>query len=161
MKTIPDNTDLLSDIDLDEMQKSHAYKTAFKCFKALYWTVFIFSFIMKCLATAIEESILFAITSLVLELASSIVYITFGAKAAKYGALNPKFTKHMAKPSTIIGYFVLALVYFVWFATDFMKEGELYYIFVGIYMLIFAGTFIVLGFISKKNNKVTEETEEE
>lgn len=165
MKILPEDKDLLNDNGLDEMQKSYAYQMAFKCFKALYWSVFAMSMIMLVIATAIEESVIFAIIAIVTELVASIVYVVFGSKASKVGALNPKFAKAMGNPSSILGYILLTLVYFVWFAFDFMKEGELYYIFCGIYMLIFAGTFIILGFIAKKNNKVLkkqlEDDEEE
>lgn len=161
MKAIPETNDLLSDIGLDEMQKTYAYKIAFRCFKALYWSVFAMSLIMFLLAMTVEESIIFTIAALVTELVSCIIYVIFGAKASKVGALNPKFAKHMAKPGTIIGYFLLAIIYMVWFIRDFMEDGELYFIFLGIFMLIFCGHFIVLGFIARKNNKVAEETEEE
>lgn len=161
MKILPENRDLLNDNGLDEMQKSYAYQMAFKCFKALYWSVFAMSMIMLVIATAIEKSVIFSVTAIATELVASIVYVVFGSKASKVGALNPKFAKAMGNPSAILGYILLTLVYFVWFAVDFMKEGELYYIFCGIYMLIFAGTFIILGFIAKKNNKVLEEQTKE
>jgi len=161
MKLIPENNDLLNDEGLDEMQKTYAYKLAFKCFKALYWITFLISLIILLLSTAIEESVIFATTALVLELSSSIVYVIFGAKASKVGAMSPKFAINMAKPGTIIGYFAMTILYVTWFAVDFMKERELYFIFCGIYILIDAGTFIVLGFIAKRNNKIIEKTEEE
>lgn len=161
MKAIPENRDLINDNGLDEMQKSYAYKLAFKCFKALYWIMFVISFVMIMLATTVEDSVIFAITALVVELSSSIVYIVFGVKTSKLGAINPVFSKDMASPKTIAGYFALAVVYVVWFVRDFIQEGGMFYIFALIYMLILVGTFITLGFISKNNNKVIEETEED
>lgn len=45
MKLLPEEHDLLNDCKLDEMQKAYAYKVAFKCFKALYWSNFAFTVI--------------------------------------------------------------------------------------------------------------------
>ena len=47
MKLVPEQTDLLNDEGLDEMQKTYTYKLAFKCFKALYWSMFLLSLIMQ------------------------------------------------------------------------------------------------------------------
>ncbi|MBQ8614840.1 MAG: hypothetical protein IJ416_11545 [Ruminiclostridium sp.] len=160
MKIIADDRDLLSDNGLDEMQKTYAYKLAFKCFKALYWSVFALSLIMFFLAIT-EESLIFSIAALVIELVDCIIYVVFGAKASKVGAMNPKFAQNMAKPSVIISYFVLAVIYTIMYIKNFMKDGDFFFIFFGIYLLIFCGHFIALGFISKKNNKVIEETEED
>lgn len=160
MKIISDDRDLLSDNGLDEMQKTYAYKLAFKCFKALYWSMFVLSLIMFFIAIA-EESLIFSIAALAIELVDCIIYVVFGAKASKVGAINPKFAQNMAKPSVIIGYFILAIIYMIMYIKNFMKDGDFYSIFFGIYMLIFCGHFIALGFISKKNNKVIEETEED
>lgn len=160
MKIISDDRDLLSDNGLDEMQKTYAYKLAFKCFKALYWSMFVLSLIMFFIAIA-EESLIFSIAALAIELVDCIIYVVFGAKASKVGAINPKFAQNMAKPSVIIGYFILAIIYTIMYIKNFMKDGDFYSIFFGIYMLIFCGHFIALGFISKKNNKVIEETEED
>ncbi len=161
MNAIPEHRDLINDTGLDEMQKTYAYKIAFKCFKALYWTMFVISLIMLILAVSVEGSVIFAISAIVVELASSIVYIIFGAKASKLGAMNPIFAHNMSQPATIIGYFILAIVYIAWFTRDFIQDGDIYYIFAGLFLLIIVGTFITLGFIAKKNNKVAEETEEE
>ena len=160
MKFIADDRDLLSDNGLDEMQKTYAYKLAFKCFKALFWSVFAISLIIILLAVEVE-SLIFSVTALVIELVACIIYVIFGAKASKVGAINPKFAQNMAKPSVIIGYFLMAIIYAIMYIKNFMKDGDFYSIFFGIYMLIFCGHFIALGFISKKNNKVIEETEED
>ncbi len=161
MKLVPEQTDLLNDEGLDEMQKTYAYKLAFKCFKALFWSVFLLSLIMFFLAAAVEESVVFSIAAVVTELVACIIYVIFGAKASKVGAINPKFAQNMAKPSVIIGYFLMAIIYTIMYIRNFMEDGEFYFIFFGIYMLIFCGHFIALGFIAKKNNKIIEETEEE
>ena len=160
MKFIADDRDLLSDNGLDEMQKTYAYKLAFKCFKALFWSVFAISLIIILLAVEVE-SLIFSVTALVIELVACIIYVIFGAKASKVGAINPKFAQNMAKPSVIISYFVLAVIYTIMYIKNFMKDGDFFFIFFGIYLLIFCGHFIALGFISKKNNKVIEETEED
>ncbi|MBQ8841745.1 MAG: hypothetical protein IJZ65_03855 [Ruminiclostridium sp.] len=161
MKILNDEHDLINDNDLDEMQKTYAYKLAFKCFKALYWSVFALSLIMLIIAVAVEDSVIFGISAIVMELVANIIYIIFGAKASKIGAMNPKFAKNMAKPGTIIGYFMLAIIYIIMYVRNFINDGDIFYIFAGLYLLIVIGTFIMLGFVAKKNNKVIEETEEE
>ena len=161
MKILNDEHDLINDNDLDEMQKTYAYKLAFKCFKALYWSVFALSLVMLIVAVAIEDSVIFGISAIVMELVANIIYIIFGAKASKIGAMNPKFAKNMAKPGTIIGYFMLAIIYIIMYVRNFINDGDIFYIFAGLYLLIVIGTFIILGFVAKKNNKVIEETEEE
>ena len=160
MKILADDRDLLNDNGLDEMQKTYAYKLAFKCFKALYWSVFTISLIMILIAVEVE-SLIFSVAALVIELVACIIYVIFGAKASKVGAINPKFAQSMAKPGVIIGYFLMAIIYALMYIKNFMKADDFYYIFLGIYMLIFCGHFVALGFISKKNNKVIEETEED
>lgn len=161
MKLVPEQNDLLNDEGLDEMQKTYAYKLAFKCFKALYWSMVLLSLIMFFIAIAIEESVIFTVAAIAIELVACIIYVIFGSKASKVGAINPKFAQNMAKPSVIIGYFILAIIYMIMYIKNFMKDGDFFFIFFGIYMLIFCGHFIALGFISKKNNKVIEETEED
>ncbi|MBQ8410973.1 MAG: hypothetical protein IJX15_04475 [Ruminiclostridium sp.] len=161
MKILNDEHDLINDNELDEMQKTYAYKLAFKCFKALYWSVFALSLIMLIIAVAVEDSVIFGISAIVMELVANIIYIIFGAKASKIGAMNPKFAKNMAKPGTIIGYFMLAIIYIIMYVRNFINDGDIFYIFAGLYLLIVIGTFIILGFVAKKNNKVIEETEEE
>lgn len=161
MRLTDERTDLINDDGLDEMQKTYAYRLAFKCFKALYWTMFAISLFMLILAITIEKSVIFAYVAIAIELAASIVYIIFGAKASKIGALNPAFAKYMAKPSTIIGYILMVVIYMVWYGIEFAETGEMFYLYSGIYISIVAATFIILGFIAKKNNKVTEEIEED
>lgn len=161
MKIVADDKDLLNDNSLDEMQKTYAYKLAFKCFKALYWSVFLLSLVMLIIAVAVEDSVIFGISAITMELVANIIYIVFGAKASKIGAMNPKFAKTMAKPGTIISYFILAIVYIAMYVRNFINDGDIFFIFAGLYLLIVIGTFIILGFISKKNNKLIEETEEE
>lgn len=160
MNFLADDRDLLSDNGLDEMQKTYAYKLAFKCFKALFWSVFALSLIMILIAVEVE-SLIFSVAALVIELVACIIYVIFGAKASKVGAINPKFAQSMSKPGVIIGYFCMAIIYAIMYIKNFMKDGDFYYIFLGIYLLIFCGHFVALGFISKKNNKVIEETEED
>lgn len=160
MNFLADDRDLLSDNGLDEMQKTYAYKLAFKCFKALFWSVFAVSMIMILLAVEVE-SMIFSVAALVIEIVDCIIYVIFGAKASKVGAMNPKFAQNMAKPSVIIGYFSMAIIYAIMYIKNFMRANDFHYIFLGIYLLIFCGHFVALGFISKKNNKVIEETEED
>lgn len=157
MKIIGDTHDLLNDSGLDEMQKAYAYNLAYKCFKAMYWIMFVISFVMVMLAVAVEESVIFAVTALVIELLINMIYIIFGIKSSKIGAINPMFSKYMARPGTIVGYVILGVVY----SCHYFRDGELFGIVAGIYMIILVATFIILGAISKKNNKIINQAEDE
>ncbi|MBP1565162.1 MAG: hypothetical protein J6A58_05330 [Oscillospiraceae bacterium] len=157
MKIIGDTHDLLNDSGLDEMQKAYAYNLAFKCFKAMYCIMFVISFVMVMLAVAVEESVIFAVTALVIELLINMIYIIFGIKSSKIGAINPMFSKYMARPGTIVGYVILGVVY----SCHYFRDGELFGIVAGIYMIILVATFIILGAISKKNNKIINQAEDE
>lgn len=161
MKLVPEHNDLLNDSGLDEMQKTYAYKLAFGCFKALYWTMFILSFAMLMIAIPIENSVIFAICAIIIELITNIIYIIFGIRASKIGAISPAFSEYMAKPSTIISYIALFVVYTTWFVLGFSRNESIFHIFSGIYIAIMALSFITLGFISRRNNKLSMETEDE
>ena len=161
MKTIPDKTDLLSDIDLDEMQKFHAYKTAFKCFKALYWSNIAFTLIPLIFSGMTNKSGFHAITAILMLIVTNIIYLVFGAKMSKVGALNPSFAKYMAQPSTVVLYIIMLIIYTFVAVNHYMETGENIAIYFEIYIAIMIGTNFALSFIAKKNNKVTEETEEE
>lgn len=153
MKIIRDTHDLLNDSGLDEMQKAYVYNLAFKCFKAMYWVMFIISFVMIILAVAVEESVVFAVIAVIIELLINIIYIIFGVKSSKIGAVNPVFSKYMARPGIIFCYIMLLIIYLI--------ECISFSITLGAYMIIFSGTFIILGAISKKNNKIINQAEDE
>ncbi|MBE6842997.1 MAG: hypothetical protein E7510_09255 [Ruminococcus sp.] len=153
MKIIGDTHDLLNDSGLDEMQKAYAYNLAFKCFKAMYWIMFIISFVMIMLAIYVKESVIFAIIAVIIEFLINMIYIIFGIKSSKIGAVNPAFSKYMARPGTILGYIMLLIIYVV----EYMSFSAI----LGTYMIIFSGTFIILGAISKKNNKIINQAEDE
>ncbi len=123
----------------------------------MYWIMFIISFVMVMLAVAVEESVIFAVTALVIELLINMIYIIFGIKSSKIGAINPMFSKYMARPGTIVGYVILGVVY----SCHYFRDGELFGIVAGIYMIILVATFIILGAISKKNNKIINQAEDE
>ena len=86
-----------------------------------YFIKMIISLIMILLAVEVE-SLIFSVTSLVIELVACIIYVIFGAKASKVGAINPKFAQNMAKPSVIIGYFLMAIIYAIMYIKNFMKD---------------------------------------
>lgn len=161
MKFTNDKTDLLNDEGMDEMQKAYAYKLAFKCFKAVYWSNLLFTLIPLLMSSITESSYYYVIPAILLFIITNIIYVIFGVKASKLGAINPAFAKYMAKPSTIIGYVILTVIYGFTYGKKFTEEGDLFFLYAGIYLIILAGTFITLGFISKKNNKLIEEIEEE
>lgn len=153
--------DLLNDKGLDEMQKAYAYKLAFKCFKALYWSNIAFTFIPLIFQGVTNKSSFYAITSMLLFIVTNIIYLIFGAKASKVGAMNPTFAKKMAQPATIISYIIMFILYTTVALLKFNETGAGVIIYFGIYVAIMTATHIALGYIANKNNKVAEEAEEE
>lgn len=161
MKLINEKTDLLNDESLDEMQKTYAYKLAFKCFKALYWSNIAFTLIPLIFSGMTNKSGFHAITAILMLIVTNIIYLVFGAKASKVGALNPAFAKYMVQPSTIAVYIIMLIIYTFVAVNHYTETGENIAIYFGIYIAITIGTYFALSFIAKKNNKVAEETEEE
>ncbi len=161
MKLLNEEQDLLNDSKLDEMQKAYAYKLAFKCFKALYWSNIAFTLIPLIFSGMTNKSGFHAITAILMLIVTNIIYLVFGAKMSKVGALNPSFAKYMAKPSTVV-FYVWMLIIYIFVAINHYKEtGENIAIYFGIYVAIMIASYFALSFIAKKNNKVAEETEEE
>ncbi len=161
MNFIPETSDLLNDNGLDEMQKTYAYKLAFKYFKVLYWSNTVFCFMPFVFKSMTNQSSFYAITSLMLLMVTNIIYLLFGAEASKGGALNLSFAKHMANPVTIAVYVIMFILYTTLALIKYLKTGEIYFIFIGIFTAIMIASHIVLGYIAKKNNKVLEGTEDE
>lgn len=161
MKSRFEETDLLNDKGLDEMQKAYAYKLAFKCFKALYWANTAFAFIPMIFRDMTNKSSFYAITTMLLFIVTNIIYLVFGAKASKVGALNTAFAKHMAKPGTILSFVMMFAIYIPVVALNFSKTHDHVFIYLGVFIAIMTVTHIALGYIANKNNKVVNETEEE
>ncbi len=161
MKSRFEETDLLNDKGLDEMQKAYAYKLAFKCFKALYWSNIAFTFMPMIFQSMTNKSSFYAITSMLLFIVTNIIYLVFGAEASKVGAMNPTFAKHMAKPGTIVSFVIMLILYMTVASLKFGETGEGVFIYFGIFITIMTASHIALGYIAKKNNKLAEETEEE
>jgi len=110
---------------------------------------------------ATNKSSFYAITSMLLFIVTNIIYLVFGAKASKVGAMNPTFAKNMAQPATIISYIIMFILYMTVAILKFSETGAGVIIYFGIYVAIMTATHIALGCIAKKNNKVAEEAEEE
>ena len=161
MKSVFEEQDLLNDSKLDEMQKAYAYKLAFRCFKALYWTNVAFTFIPMVFQSMTNKSSFYALTSMLLFLITNIIYLVFGAKASEVGALNPPFAKNMAKPGTIASFLSMFMGYMTFAVVRFNQTGEPVVIYFGIYIAIMTATHIALGVIAKRNNQIAEEAEEE
>lgn len=161
MKLLHEEQDLLNDSKLDEMQKAYAYKLAFKCFKALYWSNIAFTVIPLIFSGMTNKSGFHAITAILMLIVTNIIYLIFGAKMSKVGALNPAFAKYMAQPTTVVLYIIMLIIYTFVAVNHYTETGENIAIYFGIYMAITIGTYFALSFIAKKNNKVAEEDEEE
>lgn len=161
MKSRFEEQDLLNDKGLDEMQKAYAYKLAFKCFKTLYWSNIAFTFIPLIFQGATNKSSFYAITSMLLFIVTNIIYLVFGAKASKVGAMNPTFAKNMAQPVTIASAVIMLVLYMTLAVVKFNETGGNVFIYFGVFIAIMTSTQIALGCIAKKNNKLLEEAEEE
>lgn len=161
MKLLPEEQDLLNDSKLDEMQKAYAYKLAFKCFKALYWSNMVFTFIPMFFQSMTNKSSFYAIISMLLFIVTNIIYLVFGVKASKVGAMNPSFAKYMAKPVTIASAVIMFTIYTILAVIKYNETGGNVFIYFGVFVAIMTSTQIALGCIAKKNNKLLEEAEDE
>lgn len=161
MKLLPEEQDLLNDSKLDEMQKAYAYKLAFKCFKALYWANMVFTFIPMIFQSMTNKSSFYAIVFILLFIVTNVIYLIFGVKASKVGAMNPSFAKYMAQPVTIASAVIMFVLYMTLAVVKFNETGGNVFIYFGVFIAIMTSTQIALGCIAKKNNKLLEEAEEE
>jgi len=161
MKKYFEQSDMLNDEGLDEMQKTYVYQLAFKCFKFLYWGNMAFAIIPMFFPSVTNKSSFFAIIFLWMMLITNIIYVDFGIKASKVGALNPTFNQYITKPSTIISFIVMFIFYTIFIILKHSEVGIILCIYFEIYIGVMVVSHIALGYIVKKNNKIIENESEE
>lgn len=152
--------DLISTKGLDEMQRTEAYKIAFNCFKAFYWSVTSFAAALVIAAFFIENSILSYI-GIALIVLSSAIYVAFALKSAISGAMNPDFAKKASHPGKIISMFIIGFGYTIVAIYRYLDGNHITHLYSGIFMAILYLSHIITYFLARKSIKaMNTETEE-
>lgn len=156
-----EESDMLNDKGLDEMQKTYAYKLAFKCFKAIYWCNMAFCMVPMVFMYVTNNSTIFAMVFMAMIIVTNIIYVIFGAEASKVGALSTGFNQYITKSSTIISLIGLFIVYTAMVFSKIEDRGIMVGIYYEVYMLTLVVSHVALGYIVKRNNKLIEREAEE
>lgn len=150
--------DLLTTKGLDEMQLSEMYKIAYNCFRAFFYINYAISFAMALISAGFEN-LSFGIASVIIALATAIIFIIFVVMLAKKGIMPPEFANKGGSTKKIIGSIFLVVYVAIPFISNVYEDGVLkLFIFPPIIFLI---TFIITYLLTRKNNKVVKQQESE
>lgn len=157
--------DLISTDGLDEMQREKAYKIAFNCFKAFYWSNVVISTLLVLGSILLDENPILAYTlslvGIVITLLTSVIYVSFAKKTSCIGAMNPHFTSIASTPKRIITMSVMGFCYTVVHVCRYLDGDSLVYLLSGVFMSILYISHIVTYILARRNNKVLEDEAEE
>ena len=147
-KEEPENNaaSLLDDFQLDEMQKAENYKIGFYMFRALFYIVMIFSYLMYTISSGNNTTMM--ILSFALYACGWIVYVIYAAKASAKGVMNPTFARNNTKDWQKL--FLICLVLLVIIGT-LCDVFEIYYTVVYIFTI---AVLFALNHFAKQNQKV-------
>lgn len=141
--------ELFSESGFDEMQKIKNYEIGFKCFRAFFWIMYIFSaaFIMVAVA---YENLPITVMGLGAMYLCTAFHIIYGSKAAAAGVMNRKYAENMSKRGVLIsGVFMLIL----WATMFMLTKAQIET--VGVYINL--GLFYIGDHLcARKNMKVLE-----
>lgn len=157
---------LLSVDGLDEMQKSEAYKIAFRCFKNFYWGIVIIAAALIVLPKYFDSNLTFthtcSIIAIIIGLFASVIYTIFAVKTSRVGAMPPQLITSISSTKGITTLSVIVFAFIIISIIGFFKSGSerlLYYL---AFTLIFYISHVITFFLAKKSAKLmNEETEEE
>jgi hypothetical protein len=150
-------SDLISDKDLDEMQKDISYRAAFKCFRFMYWAMLAASLLMMFFYAQNDfTDIYMFIASIVTECIASGACVYYVASTAKKGAMNSDFAKASAKSSW--GYVIATVLYFFMML---LLRNDIFIRGYALFLTILYASFIAVAFLAKKNQKVIDEMNKE
>ncbi len=157
---------LLSIDGLDEMQKSQAYKIAFKCFKNFYWGIVIIAAVLIVIPKYFDDNTTFthtcSVIAIIIGLFASVIYTIFAAKTSRVGAMPPQFIASISSTKGIIALSVIVLAFIVISVIGFFKSGSERVLYFLVFTLIFYVSHVITYFLAKKSVKLmNEEAEEE
>lgn len=146
---------LLSDGELDEMQRSESYGIAFKIFRAMFYTCLMLSLIIVIMSDGIK-SVPLTVMGLILMTVLYGFYVLYAALTAAKGIMPEGFAKRCAKKSFVIGICALEAAVLVCAAANISDAAQTAYI------TIVSVMNIILHFLARHNFKVLKkQTEEE
>ena len=158
--------DLISTKGLDEMQKSEAFKIAFKCFKNFYWGNVVIATLLVIGSIFSDENLTLVYTlsfiGIAIILFSSVLYVFFAIKSTAKASLNPGFVINSSKPSRIILMSIIGFGYTITAVSRYLDGESIAQLFSGIFMAILYISHIITYFLARKSLKLMKaETEEE
>lgn len=141
--------ELFSESGFDEMQKAKNYEIGFKCFRAFFWIMYIFSMAFMLVASAYENLpiTLMGLGAIYLCTAFHIIY---ASKAAAAGVMNRKYAETMSKKAVLVS----GLLMFILWSTMFMVS-RLSIEMAGVYINL-AIYYVGDHLCARKNMKVLE-----
>ncbi len=159
------NAALLSVDGLDEMQKSEAYKIAFRCLKNFYWGIVIIAAVLIAIPKYFDDNATFthtcSIIAIIIALFASIIYIAFAAKTSRVGAMPPQFIASISSTKGIIALSVIVFAFIVISVIGFFKSGSERVLYFLVFTLIFYISHIITYFFARKSLRLMNEEVEE
>lgn len=145
---------LISDKDLDEMQKVETHKITFRLFSDSIWIYAILSFVMIGTAELGDSVDLpLAVFGIITETLACILYIFYAAMTSSKGIMRFKFAKVVGTKRYFFCWLFIGIMY-----AFFMTSIDIYCkIFLGIWYL----TICIVSLFAMKNNKVLEKLNKE
>ena len=146
--------DLISDKDLDEMQKAVSYKVSFDIMKASYWIWILISMAMLIVSEIGEETNLpMVIFAIITEVIDNILYCIYASKVSAKGMMREKFAKTVGRKSYFWAYLALGVFYMC-----IMYSMNIFYrVYIGILYL----SICIISLYAIRNNKVLEQMNRE
>ena len=146
--------DLISDKDLDEMQKAESYKLTFGIFQTSYWIWLIISFAMLFTAEFKDKyNLSLSVFGIIIELIDLAMYIFYAAKTSAKGLMSQKFAKAVGNKYYIIAYLAIGIIYSL--LTNTLS------IFMRLYIAMVYFSICIVGLYAIRNNKVLEKMNSE
>lgn len=157
---------LLSVDGLDEMQKSEAFKIAFKCFKNFYWGIVIIAAVLIVLPKYFDDNPTFthtcSVIAIIIGLFASVIYTIFAAKTSHVGAMPPQFITSISSAKGIIALSVIVFAFIIISIIGYFKSGSERILYFLVFTLIFYVSHVITYFLAKKSVKLmNEETEDD
>ena len=152
------NIDLISIEGLDEMQKSEAYKIAFKCFKNFYWGIVVIAAALIILPKYFDYNPAFthtcSVTAIIIGLFASVIYTIFAAKTSHVGAMPPQFISAISSTKGIIALSVIVFAFVILSIIGYFKNGSVCVLYYLTFVLIFYVSHVITYFLAKKSIKL-------
>ena len=146
--------DLVSDKDLDEMQKAVSYKVTFDMMKASNWIWLIMSLVMILIAEMGDETNLpLAVFAIITELINNLMHCIYASKLSAKGMMPEKYARTVGKKSYFLLYLVMGIIYV-------FAMGSLT-VFLKVYIGIIYLSICIISLYAMKNNKVLEQMNKE